>query len=202
MNLPDSIPGYRKAIEDEARDREGAFLRLPEFVCGVRVEPLTLRRFTLLNHLGIEAGEDWETLELFLWLMSPHYTPRGGIARARHTARCLWAFMRYGSHVVHICANVWLAGQFADGPGAGSGEFRVDHTSGVSRQVDLFAAEYGWPADRVLDLPLKVAFQLEREIRQRNSASKPTFFNPSDKVRTAWLRQQNEQQKATNKERN
>jgi hypothetical protein len=193
VNLPDAIPGYREAIEAEARQREGAFLRLPEFVCGVQVEPLTLRRFTLLNHLGIETAATWENMELFLWLMSPAYTPRNGWARTRHQARCVWAFMRHGVDVVHICANAWLAGQFQDAPGRSAAGFQVDNTSGIARHVDMIASEYGWPIDRVLDLPLRVAFQLQREIQTRNSASRPTFFNPSDKVRTRWLQEMNGQ---------
>lgn len=191
MQLPDAIPGYREAIEAEARAREGAFLRLPEFVCGVRVEPLTLRRFALLSHIELKLADNWETLELFLWLMSPQYGSRAPFARARHSARCLWAFLRHGAGVVNICANAWLNGQFADAPGARDETgFNVDSTCWVSRQVDLFAAEYGWPVERVLDLPVKVAFQLEREIRRRTSNTPPTFFNQSDKLRTAWLENQ------------
>jgi hypothetical protein len=196
VNLPDAIPGYREAIEAEARHREGAFLRLPEFVCGIQVEPMTLRRFTLLNHLGIEPGASWESLELFLWLMSPHYTPRNGWARRRHEMRCAWAFLRHGVSVVYLCANAWLAEQFTDAPsGKATPVFQVDNTSGIARQVDTLASEYGWQVDRVLDLPLRVAFQLQREIQTRNSANRPTFFNPSDKVRTRWLEAKNDEQR-------
>jgi hypothetical protein len=49
----------------------------------------------------------------------------------------------------------------------------------------VFAAEYGWSADQVLDAPLAQVFQLLRAIRARHGTD--SFWNPSDRVRGQWL---------------
>jgi hypothetical protein len=186
MNLPDCIPGYREAVEAEARTREAAFIRVPEFVAGIRVDPLTVRHTALLSQLGAEIEPNAETLELYLWVVSP-----AGTSRVAHQLRCAWAFFRHGVDAVAESLEAWVSEQFADAPGQSDGSvFRVDNTSWVSRQCDLLASEYGWEIDTVLELPLRVTFQLEREIRRRHD-SKAVFFNPSDKVRARWLEKEN-----------
>jgi hypothetical protein len=84
-----------------------------------------------------------------------------------------------------------LAEAFADSPGGTSEQVSANPTSWLSQHIDTFAAEYGWTVDQVLDLPVKVALQLQRDITRRNSVNKPMFFNQSDKVRTKWMKEHN-----------
>lgn len=185
MSLLDEIPGYREAVEAECRFREGAFLRIPEFVCGIQVEPLTLRHIALFSQFSIEPEPSAEAMEVFLWTVAANKNRR--FARLRHTARCAWLCMRHTPGLVAAAAQAWLAESFADSPGSTSEQVAANPTSWLSQHVDLFAAEYGWSIEQALDLPVKVALQLERDIRRRNSTHKPMFFNPSDRVRTEWL---------------
>jgi len=189
VTLFDEIPGYKDAVEAEARSREAAFLRIPEFVCGIQVEPLTLRHVALFSQFSIEPEPSTEAMEVFLWAIAAN---RGRtLARLRHTARVGWLCFRHTPSVVAMAAQAWLAEAFADSPGGTSEQVSANPTSWLSQHIDTFAAEYGWTVDQVLDLPVKVALQLQRDITRRNSVNKPMFFNQSDKVRTKWMKEHN-----------
>ena len=46
---------------------------------------------------------------------------------------------------------------------------RTGQTYFISYFVDCFAREYNWSLDKILDLPLRIAFQLITAINERNA---------------------------------
>lgn len=204
MDVLSAIPGLRQAIDREAADREAAFLSFPEFVCGFPVRPLSLRHIAILAQLKLPfLAEEKETrlsvehVELFLWVLSPGFTvARGARRRLRrfwHALRFAFVCRRLGQEVVAQEVGQFIDGAFADAPPA-SGAGRVCYTSWIARFVDLFASEYSWPISQVLDLPMKVALQQERQISLRydNGA---ILFNPSDKLRSDFMATLNAERK-------
>lgn len=204
MNLLDQIPGYREAVAAEAAAREAAFLRIPETIAGLIVEPLTLRHVALMSQAGLDRELDRKSLDVLLWLLSPDFTVRPGLARwwrrFRRSAAIAWAIFRRGEVAVALEADLFLAEAYDDAPhGApADGAFRPSATSRAADYVDILAAEYGWTADEILDLPIRAAHQLVRAIRRRIDP-RATFFNASDRIRTEWLRKQNAKHEAVNR---
>lgn len=198
MEFFDSIPGYREAIEKETTERESAFLAVPELLCGLPVAPLTLRNVATISQLSLRTptGAELlppEELELLLWILSPDYSPQKSIARAwkrfRHSLRFFRARMRYGRGRICLALATFFADAFADSP-ASSGGNRVQYTSWIASHVDSLASEYSWRIEEIMALPVKVAFQLEREISKRYNPN-AILFNRSDKLRLNWLKQRN-----------
>ena len=97
--------------------------------------------------------------------------------------------MDYSDAVVAISGYVREA--FQDSPPTpevrGTG---VGYYSFAVSLVGALAREYGWSADSILDMPLKAVFQFVKEI-QRNANPNAILFNPSDKVRSEWMRHVN-----------
>jgi len=188
-NIFDQIPGYRAAVEAEAFTRDLAFAEVPEDVAGVAVGPLNWLRFVRLAVMGspIVCGGRVTPADVAaaLWLLSVDYHPQARLRRWRFLRRLRsQKFLALASAL-----DAYVQEALADAPG-GSGELTGPRAfSGVAAYVDLFASEYGWPPADVLRLPFKQLFQLHRCIEARKGRN--VFFNPSDKVRGEWLRQQN-----------
>ena len=93
IRLGDEIPGYREAVMRERFARDAAFIHSPvaplnESIAGFTVAPLTLRHLLTLRIsrsplFGIAIPSPGQ-ISAFLWLLSPHYRPRG--------FRCWWFY--------------------------------------------------------------------------------------------------------------
>ncbi len=195
MDLLDQIPGYREALDRESQSRRGAFLGLPEIICGLSVLPLTLSHLLLLQFAGspfILTGRTPTPGEIaqFLWIVSPQYDRvRELPADTWEFRRTRWRFLRSIRKLdyVSVCKSisVYVDESFQDSPG-GSGENRIEHYSGVASIVAAIAAELHWSEAEILRIPLKRIFQYQRCIIKRHD-SKAIFFNPSDRIRGEWL---------------
>ena len=201
MGLIDDIPGYREAIETEGARRELAYLAFPEIVCSLPVLPLTIEHVAILAQLDIEilTGEgvlDAGALELFLWVLSPSFTVAKGFARTARRTRHTWRFWRakrrHGIEVLAAGVNAYIAEAFADSPPSRGGPASAPYASWIASKVDFFATEYGWSLRDIMALPVKVAFQQDREMARRMNP-KIILFNGSDRFRTQWLAERNKQ---------
>lgn len=184
--LPD-VPSIRAAIEEEAALREPAFLGAPFLVCGLPLEPLTLRRYLLLiaSKSPFVTGGPLTPAEAarFLWCVSPNYSgAKIGLTEFLGEV----AQKNYGEVLEGI--TEYLRFSFFDAPPTGDNKIEtVSFYSFATVYVDLLAKEYGWSYEDVMTTPLPVIFQLLRRITKR-SDSKEILFNPlSDAARARWL---------------
>jgi hypothetical protein len=133
-------------------------------------------------------------VELFLWVVSPGFsvdrTAARRFRRFRHSMRFLFRCRRSRQLEIANAVGEYIADAFADAPAGSGGALRVSYASWISRLVDLFGSEYGWSAAQVLALPVKVAFQQERQISLRYDGA-TILFNPSDAIRSEYLEKLN-----------
>lgn len=189
MDLFDKIPGYREAVATERFNRDAAFAELPEAIEGIAVGPLNWLRFVrmvLVESPFVCGGQVTPVaVATALWLLSPEYHPNAPLRR--------WRFLHKlrGHSYLKLCDGIesYIRDALADSPGGGESP-SPSYYSALASQVDCLAHEYGWTAAEVLRLPFKQLFQLLRCIQARHGHD--LFFNPSDRVRGEWLKQQNE----------
>lgn len=191
--LFDRIPGLRDAVEAERFQRDLAFAEVPEDICGVTVVPLNWLRFIRLAVSGspfVCGGEvNPHDVAAALWLLSPDYSPTSKWRR--------WLFMRRVRRIPYLKLCEGLDNYFqealADAPGGRSREDSPSYYSAPAAQMDLFCSEYGGiTPENFTRIPFKQLWQLLRCIQARHGEK--VFFNPSDRIRGDWLRQQNEGQ--------
>lgn len=183
------IPGYAEAVANESASRELSFLAdMPEYICGVEVCPLTIRKLQVLRAIRspfIVGTTPHETdVAIFLWIMSPRHAPRNRFRR-------YW-FIRSIAHVNYMDALKKIEGYideaFQDSPPRRDGGDPRAYWSMSASMVDAFSREYQWTMERTLTTPLKALFQLHSIIRKRNDPC-ACLFNPrSDKVASEYRR--------------
>ena len=212
MNPLEAIPGLREAIERETEAREIDFLGAPELLCGIEVMPLSIRRLLRLQAVGspflykvdgTPPPEQVGDVALFFWALSPNYERA---LRVRLWAECVsfeigkFAFNFIRQRFVRrlrplklgpaarACRD-YVSRAFEDAPGGSEGRVSASYYGWPASYVGLLASEYGWTEDTILDLPLRRLFQHVRRLIQKHDPG-AILFNPSDKVRGEWLRQQ------------
>lgn len=193
MNLRDR-PGYREMLREcaeaqvqESLNNECAFLTdvLRERIGRFPVEPLTLRHLVILRLGGspfIGPGDiELNHVAQFLWVISPFYHPKARLHR--------WFFLKLVRRrdpdkliegILH-----YLDEAFANAPGSTGKHSRATY-SAAAAMIDLFAAEYGWPIEKIMATPVKVLFQL-RKARCRRLGIQDGGGSPSDRIRQQWL---------------
>ncbi len=188
-SLLDQIPGLREAVEQEQFSRDESLLQLPEAVCGVAFRPLTLSDVVRLRAVGspfIVGGWKYDT-EQTLRFFTMQCTPRNSWLMRLMRRQLL---RRVELDEASEAAQDFVSESYAEAPSSDSGPAGISYYSPVISAVDLLAKEYGWKIDEVMNLPLKILFQIYKAISHRNGA---VLFNPSDSVRGAWLAEQNKQ---------
>lgn len=204
-----AIPGLREAIERETEKREFDFLGAPELLCGIEVMPLSIRRLLRLQAVNspflynADLHVEPSDVAMFFWSLSPNYERALAVRQS-----CELVSFRLGSFAFgHIrrrfarqlrqlklgesssACRQFVADAFEDSPGS-NGVDGPTYYGWPAGYVGLLATEYGWTEDVILDLPLRRLWQHVRRLIRRNDPS-ATLFNPSDKVRGEWLREQN-----------
>lgn len=192
MSIFDQIPGYREAVERERFNRDAAFAEVPQFICGISVQPLcflSLTRLALVGSPFVKGGDVTPTnLASTLWLLSSIYSPEARFAR--------WRFLRMVRKKPYLQlireVEKFFADSFEDAPGGG-GEEQISYYSTAADICDALCSEYGWTIEQVMRVPLVQLWQLLKAMRRRCSGSTGIMWNPSDKVRGRWLEQVNAQ---------
>ena len=224
MPLLDEIPGLREAVEKEQFIRDAAFQPVNEFLGGFEVRPMTLRQYLLLrlakSPLLVESVTPTPVqLAAFLWLLSPAYEPKFSRAKRQFnrrtrlflpppkpllpTKRAMARWERkvqahfFNFTTILAQAREYVAHTMMDRPPVPStmvNEEEPDYYSDAAYLCGLFAREYGWPENDVLEKPLSRLFQYLNEIRRAHGAK--VMFNPSDKVKGDWLWSRNQELQA------
>ncbi len=195
QGLHDLIPGLREAERRYRDEAHESFAGVEARICGkVQVLPMTARMF-----LDLQGGDNGlvmrndrpvneEDVAVLLWRCSPLYSRADEDLRRFYQATLLE--LPYEDAVVDCLEYVRrsLAGQ-----PLWKGKARA--TPGVgqwaARLVHIFAKEYGWTEDYVLDLPLRRLWQYANRIMED---ADPTYKEQAPdalRLRQLWLEQQN-----------
>jgi len=213
MIKPLDIPGYREAIEAENQARVTDYLDAPSIIGEVCIAPLTIRRMARLQSVGSrfvvrdDGPMDAATeIALFLWALSPHYEHAYWL-KSRIELHCprlaRWLFNRIRNQFVKRISKMdaetiidditrLLKHTFEDSPGNDEQEQAASPFAWPTSFVGMLAEQRHWTEGEILDMPLRRVFQHVRSIIRQHKPD-AILFNPSDKVRGAWLREVNEQ---------
>lgn len=187
MKLTDQIPGLAAAIERERYIRDTSFLPLRESIAGIDVDPLCLRNLIELSAFGspFMVGGIATVQDIKAWFVVMN-RPSNRFSK--------WRLLRKidKADKAQLIKEIQIFTQesFMDSP-ATNGVDSASYYSFAASIVDALAFNYGWSEREILQTPIKRAFQYFNAIVIRNNPD-ATMFNPSDKVRGDWLREQNE----------
>lgn len=194
------IPGYADAIKRERLIRDRAFLGGSEIVCGVEVNPITVRRLIMLEHAGngyvipCRFIDDNEAVAHAMALLffcrvgfevpkSPRYSfVRSAFDGARQHFFIRGILRRMSRDDFLSEFRAWVEVQFMDAP-QGSSERIADisYAAWPAYLIDLFAeAGNSFHPDEILDMPLARLWQHWRIAASRVRGLKLT--NPSDSL--------------------
>lgn len=181
-DLTDQIPGLKQAIERETASRNQSFLGLQETLCGVSVNPMTLRTLLLLNESGnvfVVGG-----------LPTPADVGAFIVANSGKKGFGRWKLLRRIGKIQYEKAieqiKAFMDETFQDAPASSGGKPTTSYFSSAAAIVDVMACEYGWAERDILDAPLKRLFQYIKAISKRNNPQ-AILFNPSDKIKGRYL---------------
>ncbi|MBS0328218.1 MAG: hypothetical protein JSR30_00065 [Proteobacteria bacterium] len=189
--LSDLIPGLREAEDSYRQANAEAFAGVEPDICGmVRILPLTPQMFIELDGAGnaffAKAGTAISPADvaIFLWRVSPFFTREDVALRRLHTANS--GILPYDRAVDEITAYIrrsWagmpLWKRKAGGEG-GMGQW-------PARLVHMFASEYGWTEEYILNLPFRRLWQYANRVLEEHD---PKFREQSAEVmrlRQEWL---------------
>ena len=203
-------PAIREAINREKETRQEAWLGLEDPLCGVPVKPLTLRMVLFLDlaanwyvaggfgSVDFTAGStvsDWVfNQSQFLWVVSPQFAP--GDERARK--RFYKSLRKLQPATLHREIERFYGAAFFDAPANNHANSSAPKVDWIAALVHEFASAYHWPADHILDTPLRVLLQLRRCIQISNEPkSASSLPNPeSDAATKAYLDELNRKKTA------
>ena len=191
----DQIPGYREAVDRENSVRALAFLGVNDQVLGIDVRCITVSDWIALDYVGCPyvcgGTPDIADAALMLWRLSPRYRPGSRLGRWLHTRKVRNLVRRVGKLRVIAAARDYVLDSFQDSPGGAGNALSVPSVHWAVYLVGVLARTFSWSPDNILQMPVSQAFQFMRHIELANNP-KAVLFNPSDRVRGEWLRQQNQ----------
>lgn len=193
--LHDLIPGLRDALARYREENSEAFAGVEPKICGrVEIAPLTARMF--LDLQGAEnalicrddRGPDPVDVQVMLWRCSPLYKRGDDDLRRFYQATLLELPFEQTVEDLLEYVRRSLAGQ-----PLWKGSVRA--TPGVgnwaARLVHIFAKEYGWTEDYVLDLPFRRLWQYANRILEDADSTYKEQPAEALRLRAAWLKQKN-----------
>jgi hypothetical protein len=182
-------PKYaQKIAEAERKDAEQkgkAFLPLPYLIEDLgefEVVPLTLRKYAMISLPGFWEKDNGRLSVLrFLWILSPEFEPSKKKAQEFLDAHRFTDLSGYDEQIRAFIGRAFeLAPQKnKDKPG------KVQEW--LSHFVDIFAKEYGWTDDQILDAPMARLWLYLRRIRDRSSKTKISFCEEADRLRQQFM---------------
>lgn len=190
MESPDEIvkryaPLIRNAYQEQEQYRNYAFLGIPYVVAGVSILPLTLRKMLFLESVGnpfVCGGKaNSEDSIQFLWCCSDKYS---GSLDGFEDFRSQIDLQNVVSETAEFVDAMFLdqlpCGESKCAPAA----------SFTASMIHVFAKNYGWQIDSILDSPLPVLHQLLKLI-SRDNGNKIAFNLKADRLKSQMLRELN-----------
>lgn len=184
-----------RAAQKEKEIRLAAWLGLPIELCGVPINHMTLRHYTLLETAGnpfvVGGVPGAGAVAQFLWFLSKDFSLDEG--EQKKFMRAVGA-LNYRDAVAEIrdyISDVFFDLPRADGDSSGPGDRTL-----TAALVHRFAKEYGWTAEGVLDSSLQQLFQLLRcQLRDGGAGAHSPL---QDEMKREWLERVNAQAGAVN----
>lgn len=213
-------PGYVDAVRRENEVRDGAFLDVPRFICGICVKPMTLRHWLVLDAIDSPFLGDSKRLpsntdiSRFLWVLSPLFGPVKNwnffrrIPFLRSIERWLWANLTVKGRFISRVGKIPYADSvaeirkfveetFQDSPPS-SGDNNIPDYSHAASVVFSLCKTCNLTRNDALLISLPEVFQylkIERMLSAAKCGHKFISWNPSDTVKAAGIRLIREQQK-------
>lgn len=178
-----------KRIEDKEA-RTCALLGVAEDCADQPTNPLTARKMLLLEYAGnaFMCGGEVTPADViqFLWVISPEYS--ANLKEATEFARKIGK-IQFAPAAESI--KRWLELQLLDIP-AGRPTGKISGRVWLAQYVDLFAHQYGWSDDQILDTPILRLGQYKNEILARlNGEGDEPSSAREDRLKADWLKEQN-----------
>ena len=143
-----------------------SFLFLNENILGVEIQNMTIKHFLILD--GIESAFlknhpiQPEDVGLFLWVLSPKYSTDENERKKFFKEIVNLDFKKTIKEI-----EEYLIKTFQDADDEESDE--KGYANFVSYLIDLFAREYHWTISEIMNLPLRVVYQLITAIQERSA---------------------------------
>jgi hypothetical protein len=195
----DFIPGIREAEEKFHEEVLESFAGVEPDICGmVEVVPLTPQIFIELSSAGNaffnrEKTEGIVTavdVAVFLWRVSPGFERKDKERRQLfNQVISLLPFVDAVKEINEYIIRSWSA--MPQWPGAAG----PSKSAGVwpSRIVDMFASEYGWREEYILNMPFRRLWQYANRILERRVENYTHKVPEVLRLRQKWLEQANSQ---------
>ena len=173
-----------EAKDRESRSRFEAFIDSENEMIGeFEVVPLTLRKYSILSVSNFWQDSDSRVPILrFLWVMSPDFSTSPTEAKEFINDHWNCQFEGYSVEINNFINRFFYfsPAKSVKAKSKGSGEW-------ISNMVDIFASEYGWTEDQILDLRLDRLFLYLQRIRSRNSKDAIEFSSEADKLQQEFM---------------
>lgn len=196
---PLQIPGVAEAVSKEQLFRDAAFLPVKESIGAFEVKPLCLFHFLVLRIAGSAFLPPFTTptpedLAIFLWVVNPAYSPCQS-ARRRFQKRCR-GFKKDLALAAQLTAKArdWIEVALLDRPEGGNSGYSPDYFSSICTYSHVMRSEYGYSMEQTLHMPMRILFQICRELNQRTTPSNELRLKNrlSDGLISDFLKQANE----------
>jgi len=169
----------RQASELERRTRLDALLGAETDLGGILVRPIKARDVLEMeyanNNLFCSSTADSSDYAHFFWTLKPKRIN----ANQRKYVRDAIILLEYNDQLKRN-VKTFIDSQFYDLPRYGRNEAPNDFSSTVwlTPVLDVFAEQYGWTLDYILDQNVAVLFQMMQYIMERKTGGKRGISNP------------------------
>lgn len=175
---------YKIALENEQLQRDISFIFDHEYIGNTKVYSLTPKLLSLLSIVKnniICGGEITnETILSFLWTIKVKDT------NEKQSEFVESVIVQENINEVLQDINDYFKNTFSDQL-SGKENVTIPYWSNLAAIIDLFAREYGWSENIIINTPYKRLFQYIRIIVKRNNPEK-ILFNSSDTVKSELAR--------------
>ena len=154
----------QKAIDQAETWQAESWLDITTEIAGVEVNQMTLHHFFLLD--GIESPFIKNTsftpgdLGVFLWILSPDYS-QSNKDRDKFIKKIAGINIKQATEDI----SEYLTATFQDAESGDSDGKR--YANFIAYMVDMFAREYGWQIDYIMQMPMRQIYQLATAIGER-----------------------------------
>lgn len=171
MEVPEEL---QKLIENASAWSNESWVDINEDCYGIEILNMNLRHLMMLDGIEtpfLKGGNIADTdVALFLWIVSKEFC---------FDEKKQKEFFKKVVKIRNLSAINWikeyLQKTFIDSDTMKQGE--KGQVYFISYFVDMFAKEYNWDLEKIMNLPLRIAFQLITAINERNAKASGNTYN-------------------------
>lgn len=164
IDLPKEFLRKKEQAENQ---RFEAWLNLNSTIGGIEIRQMTLKDYFILEGLEspiMQNSNFTQTdLAVFLWVLSSDFSTD---AKKRDVFCKKVIQVKFQSAIADL--RTYLESTFVDADTLEGGEGNApQHSLFLTQQIDLYAKEYGWRIEEILNIPIRQIFQLNTAIHER-----------------------------------